>query len=105
MTAFDSLYCSNAFSRTASILSTPWTCAEYRGLETRSNSKKKPPTSITPGDDSYQGSEGAATPQNAEIKPSGSAFFRLETFLGLIIGIRRSIDVNNSILRRSWTLA
>ena len=45
---------------------------DLRGTDadTASKSKKRPPTSITLGDDSYQGSEGTVTLQNAEIHAS-----------------------------------
>ena len=38
------------------------------GLETRSNSKKKPPTAIIPGNESRRWREGASTLQNVEIR-------------------------------------
>ena len=39
-------------------------------VRTASKSQEKPPTSIIPGDESHQQSEGAATLQNAEIARS-----------------------------------
>ena len=57
------------------------TCA---GVRTASNSKKKPPTSIIPGDDSYQGSEGASTLQNAEIVQFFTASFSSTASTGRI---------------------
>ncbi len=36
--------------------------------KTASKSEKRPPTAFSPGDDSYQGSETAADPQNEEIR-------------------------------------
>ncbi len=38
-------------------------------VRTASKSEKKPPTSITPGDDSYQGSENTTTRRDAAIMP------------------------------------
>ena len=40
---------------------------ERREVRTASNSKEKPPTTSSDGHESIQGSEGAATLQNAEI--------------------------------------
>ena len=41
-----------------------------------SNSKKKPPTSIIPGDDARRWREGASTRRDAEIRTGRVAFFR-----------------------------
>ena len=38
------------------------------GLETRSNSKKKPPTAIIPGNESRRWREGASTLQDAALR-------------------------------------
>ena len=47
-------------------------CVGHRGLDSiriHSNSKKKPPTSIIPGDESRRWREGASRQRDAEIAP------------------------------------
>ena len=53
-------------------------------VRTAPKMKRKPPTSITLGDDSYQGSEGASTLQNAEIVQFLTASFSSTASTGRI---------------------
>ena len=54
-----------------SLLTMHWSCAEHHGLDsvrTASKSKKKPPTTPSPGDDARRWREGASQ-RDAEIAP------------------------------------
>ena len=49
-----------------------------------SKSKKRPPTSIIPGDDARRWREGVSTQRDAEVAPSAMPFFTCSTMLSKV---------------------